>query len=56
MNDLFTRIKMSVKDARALEDLKAQNERLMANIDYVAMMADVEIPTDEEDGKNVQQD
>lgn len=48
MTNLLTRIKMNISDARALEDLKAQNEKLMANIDYVAMMADVEIPTEEE--------
>lgn len=52
MNNLFTRIKMSIKDARTLEDLKAQNEKLMANIDYVAMMADVDIPTEDEEGQN----
>lgn len=56
MNNLLTRIKMSIRDARALEDLKAQNEKNIANIDYVAMMADIEIPTEEEEVNDVHED
>ena len=33
----------------ALENAEAQAVRNAANIDYIAMMADVEIPTEEED-------
>lgn len=31
------------------ENAIAQTERNKANIDYIAMMTDIEIPTDEED-------
>ena len=37
--------KGSVKDKRALENAAAANATLKANLDYVAMMADVDIPT-----------
>ena len=35
----------SIKDKRALENAAAANATLKANLDYVAMMADVDIPT-----------
>ena len=34
---------------REIERLRAENERQMGIIDYVAMMADVEIPTEDEE-------
>ena len=36
----------------ALENAEAQAVRNAANIDYIAMMADVKIPTEEEGGNN----
>ena len=44
----------TVKDTaakREVERLRAENERQMGIIDYVAMMADVEIPTEDERDK-----
>ena len=34
---------------REIERLRAENERQMGIIDYVAMMTDVEIPTEDEE-------
>lgn len=42
----------SIQDKRALENAAATNATLKANLDYVAMMADVDIPT-EGDENNV---
>ena len=36
----------------ALENAEAKAVRNAANIDYIAMMADVEIPTEEEGGND----
>ena len=36
---------------REIERLKAENERQMGIIDYVAMMADVEIPIEDDRDK-----
>ena len=36
---------------REIERLRAENERQMGIIDYVAMMADVEIPIEYEEDK-----
>lgn len=40
---------MSPADAAKLENSEAQAEANKANIDYIAMMADIEIPTEEEE-------
>ena len=40
----------SIADKRALEKAIADNATMKANLDYVAMMADVDIPT--EGGEN----
>ena len=37
---------------REIERLRAENERQIGIIDYVAMMADVEIPTEDEEDEN----
>ncbi len=39
---------MSPADQAELENAKAQAAKNAANIDYIAMMTDVEIPTEEE--------
>ena len=36
----------SIADKRALENANADNAALKANLDYVAMMADVDIPAE----------
>ena len=37
----------NIAEKRADERINADNTKLKANLDYVAMMTDVEIPTDE---------
>lgn len=46
------RLMMTPAEMAALENAEAQAVRNAANIDYIAMMADVEIPTEEEGGNN----
>lgn len=43
---------MTPAEMAALENAEAQAVRNAANIDYIAMMADVEIPTEEEGGND----
>ena len=40
----------SLSEAARLENAEAQAEINKANIDYIAMMTDVEIPTEETEG------
>lgn len=40
------------QEQAALENAQAQAEINKANIDYIAMMTDVEIPTEEMEGMN----
>ena len=44
----------NIAEKRATERINAENTKLKANLDYVAMMADIEIPTDEPEGQNEQ--
>ena len=39
-------VKGDIRDKRDLENATATNETLKANLDYVAMMADVDMPTE----------
>lgn len=39
--------KESIIDKRALERTVAENAQLKANLDYVAMMSDINIPTED---------
>lgn len=41
------RSKSDIATQRSTERINADNTKLKANLDYVAMMTDVEIPTDE---------
>lgn len=43
---------LSLTDQAELENAKAQAVKNAANIDYIAMMTDVEIPTEEEGATN----
>ena len=43
---------MSPADQIVLENAEAQTEVNKANIDYLAMMADIDIPTEEPEGTN----
>ena len=38
----------NIAEKRAAERINADNAKLKATLDYVAMMADIEIPTEEE--------
>lgn len=44
----FRKENMDVPEAVALENTKAKNAKLQADLDYIAMMTDVEIPEEEE--------
>ena len=44
---IIKRLRMSIPEQRAMEDANAKAETNKANLDYVAMMCDVEIPTEE---------
>ena len=46
---ILKRRTMTPYDQAALENAEAQAEMNKANIDYLAMMTDVEIPTEEEE-------
>ncbi len=46
---IFKRNTESVADVRKRERMEAQNVKQQADIDYLAMMTDVEIPTDDEE-------
>ncbi|MBQ9632235.1 MAG: hypothetical protein IJV04_04875 [Lachnospiraceae bacterium] len=46
------RRRMTPGEMAALENAEAQAVKNAANIDYIAMMADVEIPTEEEGGND----
>lgn len=41
----------NLKEQADFENAKAQAEKNKANLDYVAMMADIDIPTEEEGGE-----
>lgn len=48
---LLNRIKMDLHDKAILENAEAENARNAAYIEYIAMMEDIEMPTEEvEDG------
>lgn len=49
---ILKRRTMTPAEQAALENAEAQAARNTANIDYIAMMTDVEIPTEEEAGEN----
>ena len=51
---LITKNKMDLHEKAMLENAEADNAKNAANIDYIAMMADIEIPTEEEDGNGTQ--
>ena len=44
----FKRLKMDVSDARALENAVAAQEKTRADVDFIALMTDVELEDDEE--------
>jgi hypothetical protein len=49
MKMIIRRRSMSPAELARLENAEAQTEANKANIDYLAMMTDVEIPTEEEE-------
>ncbi len=48
MSDLVRKRTMSPAETARMENAEAKAEVNRANIDYIAMMTDVEIPTEEE--------
>ena len=46
---LITKLNKSIREARAFENLMAQSEKLKADLDFLAIMSDVEIPTEEDE-------
>lgn len=48
MSNLVKKRTMSPAETARMENAEAQAEVNRANIDYIAMMTDVEIPTEEE--------
>lgn len=49
---VFRKENMDIQEAVALEIARAENAKLQANLDYVAMMTDVEIPEEEQEIEN----
>lgn len=47
---IYKRRTMTPAELAALENAEAQAAKNAASIDYIAMMADVEIPTEDEGG------
>jgi hypothetical protein len=45
----FKTLKMDVSDARALEDAVATQEKTRADVDFIALMTDVELEEDDEE-------
>lgn len=52
---VYKRNEMGIKERAELEAAMMRNERNAANIDYVAMMADVELPDEEQEGEENEQ-
>lgn len=46
------KMKMDVRESRLRENMAADLERQKALTEYVAMMADVELPTEEEEAED----
>jgi len=46
---LVKKINTSVADAREFENLKAENEKLKAQLNYVAVMTDVDLDDNDEE-------
>lgn len=44
--NLITKLKSGVQERRAQDDTAAQLEKLAANQDYIAMMADIDLEED----------
>lgn len=49
--DLINEIKTSVYEKRKIEHLEADNQKLIANLDYLAIMNDIEIPLESEESE-----
>ena len=52
MDNIYKKITMNLADKADLENALALVNNLNAIIDYVAMMADVEIPTEEDNNES----
>lgn len=45
------KIRKNLKEEKQIEDIQAENSMLKAQLDYVAMMADVDIPIVEDENE-----
>lgn len=45
----FKTLKMNIADARALEDAVATQEKTRADVDFIALMTDVELDDEDEE-------
>ena len=52
MDNIYKKITMALEDKADLENAKADAVNLKAIIDYLAMMCDVEIPTEEDNNES----
>ncbi len=52
----FEKLKMPIREKRKMEQLEAQIAEQKATSDYIAIMADVEIPIEEGGEEDAQQD
>lgn len=54
MDVALRKLNMSIPEARALEDAYAAQAQMRADVDFIALMADVELIVDEEVGTTVE--
>ena len=47
---IIKKLRMPIIMARKIEETNAKLMKQMADIDYIAMMSDIEIPTESEEG------
>lgn len=50
---IWNRLKMSIKESRELEDTIAKVAKEQADIDYIAMMCDIDLEEDENDEQEI---
>lgn len=50
---IITRKRRSVKEQRDLEDMQAQLEKQQATLEYVAAMADIDLPVEAAEGEDI---
>lgn len=51
---IYKPLKGSAQDEKKLENLTAENDKMKNMLEYVALMSDIEIPTEQEETPNVE--